>query len=76
MCEFIKKLSNIMTPVSKIELVLTEDELNWYFNIKSDKIKDIDKAEIYLLKSIVLNIKNVELKLDDSMAQLIIKKLN
>lgn len=74
-CEIIKKIIHLSSSGEIIELVLTEDESNWYFNIKNSRVNEIDKTDMYLIKSIILSIKNVSLNLGEDMIQVCINKI-
>ncbi len=62
-CEMLKNLMSKDSVSKKIELVMTEDEQNWIFKIKSDIISTLASNEIYIYNNVILSLNN-ELKVD------------
>lgn len=73
-CEIVRKLVAIMNDGQKIDLILSEDEENWYYKIKSEYISKIDKRSAYLINGIVTAINNVTLFEEPNSIGLAIKK--
>lgn len=74
-CEIMTELIKGQPRGAILEVVLTEDEKNWYFNLTCDRIDAIYHAkELYLIKKVVVSIKNTSLLIDDEKIQLKIEK--
>lgn len=73
-CEIIRKVCKVSNDSETIELILTEDEFNWYFNISSDNIKNLDINDLYLIKNNVLSINNLNMIIEDNEIKFIINK--
>lgn len=73
-CEIIIRIMGIPGQTSKVDLMLTEDESNWYFDIINEKISELNKSDMYLIKKIILSIKNLNIAESEGKIQLIMKK--
>ncbi|MDF2865995.1 MAG: response regulator receiver modulated diguanylate cyclase [Clostridia bacterium] len=73
-CEIIFKLIKVSENESAISFTLTEDEMDWYFIVESDQIKKISNNDLYLLKNIVLSIKNANLIKEENSIKILLKK--
>jgi CheY-like chemotaxis protein/molybdopterin converting factor small subunit len=60
-CEIIRKLTVKQEIGSTIDLVLTEDESNWYFILSSSEISNMSKGEFYLIKKVALSIRDTDI---------------
>lgn len=74
-CEIIKQLISLQPQSTNIEFVLTEDESNWFFTIKSDYVNKISNSKILLLKKLIVSIKDLDMDFDDDRINLKIKKV-
>lgn len=73
-CEIIFKLIKISNPESNISFTLTEDENDWYFIIESTELDKISNNEKYVLKNIVLSIKDANLIKENDSIKILLKK--
>lgn len=73
-CEIVIQLMKIPGQTSKIDLMLTEDENNWYFDIVNEKITELNKSNMYLIKKIILSVKNLDIVEKENKIQLVMKK--
>lgn len=73
-CEIIFKLIKICDSESSLIFTLTEDENNWYFIVESSEINKISNNDLYILKNIVLSIKNANLVQEDTSIKILLKK--
>lgn len=73
-CEIIRQIMEISGPNTKVELILTEDANNWYFDILNEKIKSLVKSDMYLMRKIILSIKNLNIVETENKIQLVMKK--
>lgn len=73
-CEIIFKLIKVAEPDSSINFTLTEDESQWYFIIESSLIEKLSNSELFLLKNIVLSIKNANLSKEEGCIKILLKK--
>ncbi len=73
-CEIIIRIMGIPGQTSKVDLMLTEDEGNWYFDIINEKVSELNKSDMYLIKKIILSIKNLNIAESEGKIQLIMKK--
>ncbi len=75
-CEIIRKCADKSkeADTNSIEFVLTEDDNNWIFTVKSSAISKITKNDLYLIKNIVLGINNAEIKVEDTVIKIELKK--
>ena len=74
-CEIIFKLTKTSEKPSSISFILTEDEKYWYFNIESSEIEKLSNNQLYILKNIILSIRNVDLKNDNKSIKILLKKV-
>lgn len=74
-CEILKQLMELQERGTSLDFVLTEDENNWYFNISSDKIKMLNDTKFYLVRKIIISIKNIDIHEEENRIQLILKKI-
>ncbi|MEG2310479.1 MAG: response regulator [Clostridia bacterium] len=73
-CEIVKKIMHQNEKNTTIDIVLTEDELNWFFIISNDKVNDITKNDFYLIKRLVLSLKDSQLDREKGKIILSMKK--
>lgn len=73
-CEIIKELMELGGSGDFIELVLTEDESFWYFNINSNKVNSITSSQYYILNKVVISIQGTNIYKDDNRIVLSINK--
>ncbi|MDD3304310.1 MAG: response regulator [Clostridia bacterium] len=73
-CEIIKELMELEAKGNKIELVLTEDEEYWYFNITNGKVSAISPSQYYILNKVVISIEGTNIYRDDNKIVISIKK--
>lgn len=73
-CEIIKEIMNIEDKGKSIELVIAEDEQNWYLKVVSDKINSIPDSKYYLLRKLVLSVKNTTIEKEDGNITLAISR--
>lgn len=73
-CEIIKELMELAERGDNIELVLTEDESFWYFNINTDKVSCITPSQYYILNRVVISIQGTNIYKDDNKIVLSIDK--
>ena len=73
-CEIIFKLTKTIDPETCITFTLTEDELDWYFIVESCEIEKLSNNDLFLLKNIVLSIKNVGLIKEENSIKILLKK--
>lgn len=73
-CDLIKKIIDKSNQGDIIELILSEDESNWYYKIKSENVSKIDNKDNFLIENIVDTIQNVALFNQKDVIGLIIKK--
>jgi len=73
-CEIIFKLTKISDPKANITFTLTEDEKDWYFIVESSEIQKISNNDLYILKNIILSIKNVDLINETDNIKILLKK--
>lgn len=59
LCEIIEKVVKKLNIGDKIELGIKEDESFWYFSIESEKVRDIERSEKYIIRNIISGIENV-----------------
>ena len=57
-----------------IDLVLTEDESFWYFNISSDKINNLPPSQYYILNKVVISMPGTNIYKDENKIVLSINK--
>ena len=57
-----------------IDLVLTEDESFWYFNISSDKINNLPLSQYYILNKVVISMPGTNIYKDENKIVLSINK--
>ncbi len=62
-CEIMRELMTLKNN-EKIDLTLTEDENNWYFNINSNSISLLSQSFIYMIKRICVSISDVSFNID------------
>lgn len=72
--DMIFKIIKVADVGSRISFTLTEDETDWYFIIESDAIEKISNSELFLLKNIVLSVKNANLIKEDKTIKILLKK--
>lgn len=73
-CEIILRTSAVTT-TNEIEFVITEDEEKWYFEVHNPDIGKIDNNTMYVIKNVVVLIKNTNIEITDKSAVIsIIKK--
>lgn len=75
-CEIIRQISEKSQSGDEIKLILSEDEYNWYYKIENNNISKLDKRNIYLIKCIVISLKNVAIFDDNDSIGLSIKKID
>jgi len=73
-CEIIFKLVKISGTGANITFTLTEDELDWYFIVESPEIGKLSNNDLYILKNIILSLKNVELVKEEDNVKILLKK--
>ena len=76
LCEIIRKLISKQERGTSIELVLTEDENDWFFIISTPEILNISKGEYYLISKVILSIKDTEISKEEDKITISMKKLN
>lgn len=59
LCEIVHKLAHISNRGDKVYLSIKESNDAWYISLSSDKMYQLEKSEIYLIRNIVKKIKNV-----------------
>lgn len=74
-CEVLRELMEIGDRGENILFVLTEDQDSWYFNISSTNILKINASKIYLIKRLIISLKNVEFELEDTKIKIMLKKV-
>ena len=75
-CEVIRKVANVCNEQNNnIELVLTEDESNWYFNIASSSVCKVSRNDLYIIKKLLFAMKNVTLESNDKAIQIVVSKV-
>lgn len=74
-CEILKELMELQESGTSVDFVLTEDQDNWYFNISSDKIEKLNSTKFYLVRKLIISIKNIEINEEKNRIQLILKKI-
>jgi|GEM_PF-310297 len=73
-CEIIFKLIKISVTPANITFTLTEDELDWYFIVESSEVEKLSNNDLYILKNIILSIKNVDLVKETDSIKILLKK--
>ncbi len=74
-CELIRKLMEIEEKGSAINLSLAEDENNWFFTIKSQKVESLSTNDFILASKVMKSIKNTEvIKEDNDKIVILLKK--
>jgi CheY-like chemotaxis protein len=73
-CEIIFKLTKISDTKTNITFTLTEDEKDWYFIVESSEIEKISNNDLFILKNIILSIKNVDLIKETDNIKILLKK--
>ena len=73
-CEIIKELMELEEKEKSIDLVLTEDESFWYFNISSDKINNLPLSQYYILNKVVISMPGTNIYKDENKIVLSINK--
>lgn len=73
-CEIIKELMELEEKGKSIELVLTEDESFWYFNISSDKVNSLPPSQYYILNKVVISMPGTNIYKDENKIVLSINK--
>ncbi|MDD2376175.1 MAG: response regulator [Clostridia bacterium] len=73
-CEIIFKLIKMSIATSSITFTLTEDELEWYFIVESNEIEKISNNDLYILKNVILSIRNVDLIEEKNTIKILLKK--
>lgn len=72
--DLIKRLLTVQESGTEIELVLSEDEVAWYFSLSSDKVFDVIRPEMYFLNRVVRSLENTSLQLFDNKLLISISK--
>ena len=75
LCEYAKELIQLHDINTNLEIVLTEDENNWYFKVKSEYVNKMSISQIYLIKKVALSLENVKFYQNDNEAVFEIKKV-
>ena len=75
-CEMIKQLMELQERGSKIDFVLTEDQDNWYFSVISPKIGLLNSTKFYLIRKLIISLKDINLEENEDKIQLILKKIS
>lgn len=57
-CEILKKLMYIDSESKSLEFIMAEDEENWIFEIKSERIKNLTNSDIFVYKNVFLSLGN------------------
>ena len=73
-CEIVKEIMNIEEREKSVELVIAEDESNWYLKVASDKVDNIPTSKYYLLSRLVLSVKNTTIEKEEGKITLAISK--
>lgn len=73
-CEIVKEIMNIEEKGKSVELVIAEDEQNWYLKVASDKVNEITSSKYYLLSRLVVSIVNTTISKGDNEIVLAISK--
>ena len=60
---------------TSIDFVLTEDQDNWYFNITSDKINNLNSSKFYLIKKLIITMNGIEVNKNENKLILSLKKV-
>ena len=55
-CQMLKELMDIEDEDKKITLTLTEDELNWIFQIDTTRLNKLNSNQIYIFKNVVMSL--------------------
>ncbi len=74
-CEIIKQLMELQESGTSIDFVLTEDQDNWYFNITSDKINNLNSSKFYLIKKLIITMNGIEVNKNENKLILSLKKV-
>lgn len=72
--EIIKQLLTVQERGSKIDFVLSEDEISWYFSISSDKVYDVIRPQMYFLNRVAKSLENTSLELFGNKLLIVINK--
>ncbi len=72
--DLIKRLLTVQESGTEIELVLSEDEVAWYFSLSSDKVFDVIRPEMYFLNRVVKSLENTSLQLFENKLLISISK--
>lgn len=75
-CELIQQLMELQEKGSKIDFVLTEDQDNWYFNVISPKVHLLNSTKFYLIRKLMISLKDINLEENEEKIQLILKKVS
>ena len=73
-CEILKQLIELQEAGSSIQFVLTEDQDNWYFSMTSEKVALLHNSKFYLIRKLMISMKNISLKEEENKLILVIKK--
>ena len=73
-CEIVKEVMNIEEKGNSVELVIAEDEQNWYLKVSSDKVGIMPPSKYYLLNRLVVSITNTTISKGDNEIVLAISK--
>ncbi len=73
-CGILKKIMEVEDDNKNIELILTEDENNWLFDIKSSRLSKLINNDYYVLNKVIMSIKNLEIERDSNKLEFVIKK--
>lgn len=73
-CAILKQAIICSEKGEEVTFVITDDEQNWYFNIDSKSIKNIDKNKLYSVDKVISAIQELEISYEDDKITLQIKK--
>ena len=73
-CAILKQAIICSEKGEEVTFVITDDEQNWYFNIDSKSIKNIDKNKLYSVYKVISAIQELEISYEDDKITLQIKK--
>ena len=63
--EIVDNLIKLQNEESNIDIVLTDDEENWYFKIKSETVSKYSHSKFYMLQKVVKNIRATSIYFDE-----------
>ena len=74
LCSLLKQTILVCSEGDNVEFVITDDEENWYFNIRSEKMCEVSSNELYKAKKIIGLVEGCNLECDDKKIVINMKK--